>query len=268
MQELGWTRTQVNAQVGRLIRIFAWGVEEQMVPPNVVAALREVRSLRKGKTTARESQKVTSIPWDDVQAVEPFVSPVIWSMICVQYFSGMRSSELTQLMECDLDRSDAVWVYRPRKHKTDYLNLDKIICFGPKAQEVLCSYFNGDPETFLFQPAMAMEWHHKQRAAARTTPLSRGHRTKTAKSGMSYRPRYTSSTYRRAIVYGFEKAAKQGVDMQRWTPHRLRHSRATETRAQYGLEASAAQLGNTLEATQIYAERAMLLAKKVAHETG
>ena len=215
VQELGWTRKQVNDQIGRLIRIFAWGVEEQMVPPDVVAALREVRSLRKGKTIARESRKVTAVTWSIVHAVQPYLSPVVWDMVCVQYFSGMRSAELTRLTERDLDRSDSVWVYRPPGHKTDYLDLDKIICFGPRAQKILTQHFNADPDAFLFRPADAVAWKHEQRDAARTTPRRAGHHTKTAGELTQHRSRYTSSTYRRAIVYGFEKAAKQGVRPRR-----------------------------------------------------
>jgi hypothetical protein len=44
-------RNMVNDYTGRIIRIFAWGVEEELVRPDTVAALREVKSLPKGEPT-------------------------------------------------------------------------------------------------------------------------------------------------------------------------------------------------------------------------
>jgi hypothetical protein len=48
----------------------------------------------------------------------------------------------------------------------------------------------------------------------------------------------------------------------------VRHTRATEVRAQYGLEGAAASLGDTVEAAKIYAERNQQLAKRIAREIG
>jgi hypothetical protein len=39
-------RSQINKHTDRIIRIFAWGVEEEYVQPNIVAALREVKNLQ------------------------------------------------------------------------------------------------------------------------------------------------------------------------------------------------------------------------------
>ena len=55
----------------------------------------------------------------------------------------------------------------------------------------------------------------------------------------------------------------------RWSPNRLRHTKATELRKQFGLDAAGAVLGHTkLETTQIYAERSMELAERAALATG
>jgi len=54
-----------------------------------------------------------------------------------------------------------------------------------------------------------------------------------------------------------------------WTPNRLRHTRATELRHAYGLDAAGAVLGHSrLETTQLYAERSQALATRVAAECG
>lgn len=54
-----------------------------------------------------------------------------------------------------------------------------------------------------------------------------------------------------------------------WAPNQLRHTRATNVRARYGLEASQVILGYaSADVTQIYAERDEALARKVAKERG
>src|SRR5262249_9231679 len=55
----------------------------------------------------------------------------------------------------------------------------------------------------------------------------------------------------------------------RWTPNQLRHLHATEVRRRYGLEAAQVALGHAqADVTQIYAERNLALAQKVAAEMG
>jgi integrase len=54
-----------------------------------------------------------------------------------------------------------------------------------------------------------------------------------------------------------------------WSPHQLRHSRATDIRRQYGLEAAQVTLGHSrMNVTEIYAEKNHELAVRVAREVG
>lgn len=55
----------------------------------------------------------------------------------------------------------------------------------------------------------------------------------------------------------------------RWHPNQLRHTRATEVRAAFGLESAGAVLGHAnLDVTQVYAERNERAAVQVALATG
>src|SRR6516165_6312695 len=49
-------RKVINQRIGRLVRCFAWGVENELIEPSVVHALREVRGLQKGRSKARETK--------------------------------------------------------------------------------------------------------------------------------------------------------------------------------------------------------------------
>ena len=57
--------------------------------------------------------------------------------------------------------------------------------------------------------------------------------------------------------------------LSRWGPNRLRHTATTEIRRTFGLEAAQVTLGHSqADVTQIYAEKDLTLAAKVAREIG
>jgi integrase len=98
--------------------------------------------------------------------------------------------------------------------------------------------------------------------------------------------RYTPCSYDQAIRKACEKAnqaekekaIKGGMDPQEaearilvphWSPNQLRHSHATEVRRRFGLEAAQVALGHSkADITQVYAERDLTLAVRVAAEIG
>jgi hypothetical protein len=58
-------RTQVNKSVSRLKSVFRWGVENEMVPAEIVMALDCVKGLQKGRCDAKESEPILPVPDDD-----------------------------------------------------------------------------------------------------------------------------------------------------------------------------------------------------------
>src|SRR5262249_8083733 len=48
-------RGVVNQRVGRIRRLFRWGVEQELVPPSVLQGLESVRGLQRGRSEARET---------------------------------------------------------------------------------------------------------------------------------------------------------------------------------------------------------------------
>jgi hypothetical protein len=61
MVALGWSRTYVNEQVGRVRRMFKWAVARELVPASVLEALRPCAGLKRGKTTAPEPAPVAPV---------------------------------------------------------------------------------------------------------------------------------------------------------------------------------------------------------------
>ena len=92
--------------------------------------------------------------------------------------------------------------------------------------------------------------------------------------------RYAVTSYYTAIRRGCEKADRlshekdpsipvEQVVVPVWHPHQLRHSHATEVRRRFGLEAAQVSLGHAqANVTEVYAERDLTLAVKVAQQIG
>src|SRR5438477_400604 len=76
----GWCRSLINKRVGRVLRVFRWGVGEELVPETVHRALQAVGGLAKGRSPARESAPVGPVPDEHVEAVLPLVLAPVAAM--------------------------------------------------------------------------------------------------------------------------------------------------------------------------------------------
>jgi integrase len=275
-------RKEVNKRVGRIKRLFKWSASEELVPASVFEGLRTVEGLRVGRTTARENPPVKPVDDTTVEATLPFVSPQVRAMIQLQRLTGMRPGEVTIMRLGDIDRTDEVWIYRPARHKTSHLGVRKEVPLGPKSQELLRPFLNRALESYLFSPREAEEWRNEQRAVRRDPNRKtkifpcelrarerRRHKSKTRVSKRPKRDRYDTPAYRRALEYAIAKAKRAGITIPHWHPHQLRHTRATEVRRRYGVEAAQVALCHArADVTEIYAERNFGLAAKIAKEMG
>src|SRR5262249_38260878 len=112
---------------------FKWGASEELVPVTVYQALQTLPGLRKGRTEARESEPVKPADPAHVAATLPFLSSHVRAMVELQRLTGMRPGEVCKLKLCDVDRSGALWEYRPTHHKTAHHGKGRVIPFGPRA---------------------------------------------------------------------------------------------------------------------------------------
>lgn len=229
-------RTQVNKSVSRIISVFRWGVENEMVGVEVVQALECVKGLRKGRCTAKESEPVTPVPDEDFNAaLECMTSNV--SMICsLLALTGARVSEIRTMRVGDVDTSRDVWIFKPGAHKNAWRGKDRVVFIGLKAQ-VLLMPFSGDAvqsDQFVFRPR---------------------------KENEPYTLRGLESSIRKAC-----KRAK----VNHWSPGRLRHNTATVVNSNFGdIDAARVVLGHSAKSTtEIYTERDLLKAAELMRENG
>jgi integrase len=267
MIDQGLGRKLINGRVGKIKRMFKWGASDNLVPVDVYQSLATVEGLRVGYTSAKESEPVRPVPDAAVEATLRRLSATVADMVRLQRLTGARPTEICTIRPRDFDRSGDVWVYRPSDHKTAHLGKRREICIGPKGQAVLLPYLLRAADAYCFSPAESEEKRRAERSERRRVQLPYGNRRG---SNRKRKPRrtpgdhYTRDSYRKAIHRACDLAG-----VPRWSPNRLRHSAATDIRQKFGLEAAQVTLGHaSADITQVYAERNMALARKVAAEVG
>jgi integrase len=339
-------RGVVNARVAKVRRVFKWAVAEELVPPATYQGLQAVGGLQRGRSPAREPDPVEPVAGAVVDATLPHLNREVAGMVRLQLLTGMRPGEVCGLMAGQLDRSGAIWVYRPKKHKTAYRGKARVVCLGPRAQEVLLPFlrvrcplcgacdrphriaWKGDlcgpcadrmaeagvcgpwpPAAAeinyrVFTPRDAVQDRALELRAKRKTKVQPSQANRRAKTRR--RPpgeKYTRHSYNNALDRACERAfpvqehlapglldggrresraawwarltAEEKAEVRawrqlhRWHPNQLRHTHGSEVRKRYGLEAAQVALGHEqANITQIYAERDLSLAERVAREIG
>ncbi len=137
MIEADWGRTNINRRIGRIKRVFKWATENELIPPSVFHGLQAVSGLKAGRSDARETQPVKPVHEVRVAEVLPGVSKQVAAMIKLQQITGMRPGEVGIMRGVDIDITGKVWIYRPARHKTQYLDHERFVILGPKAQDII-----------------------------------------------------------------------------------------------------------------------------------
>lgn len=287
-----WSRRYINQQVQRVRRIFKWAVAHELVPASVHQSLCALEPLKRGRTQAREHAKVGPVRDDVLNATLPHLNRPVRALVELQLYSGARAGELLELRACDIemDAETSVWTYRPGRHKNTHRERERVIYFGPRAQEALRPFLTDRPTAaYLFSPAEAEAARLEAIHAARKTPLSCGNRPGTNRlPDPKKKPgdHYTTPSYYRSIQAACDRAfpppaplarrddetiaewrtrltPKQKAQLSawrkahRWHPHQLRHNAATLLRREFGLEAAQLALGHAsaMVTDAVYAER-------------
>jgi len=264
----GLSRRYINKQIGRTKRMFAWAVEEELLPAAVHEALTRVKGLRKGKGLAREKPRIPPVADAAVEAVLPYVPPAIAAMIELQRLSGGRPQDVVGIRVIDM--AGPIWEYRPRTYKTEHHNdnaipeKERVVFLGPRAQAILKPYITMSLVDYLFSPTRSEQDRNTRRHQNRQSPMtpSQDRRKKRGRKRAPLRDHFDVASYRRAIRRACLKA---GIPM--WFPLQLSHARGTEVRKRFGLEATQAVLGHSeLGVTQVYAEVDRDAARRVMAE--
>jgi len=263
----GLVRSTINARINVIRQAFRWGVENELVLPDVSHALDAVAKLKKGRTVAKDNDKVPPVPHSLVEATLPYLPKVVADMVQVQRFIGGRPQDVCNMKAGDIERTGDVWAYRPYTHKTQHLNKERSLAVGPRAQEILLPYIvRKTDDEFIFSPADSVKLFRATQRENRKTkiPPSQQDRRK-VQPKRKPREQYDHYSYRQAIHRACDRAG-----IERWSPNQLRHTAGTETTAQFSLEAAKEFLGHASVKTteQYYVAPLPELAAEVARKIG
>ena len=104
-----WARKHINLQMGRVRRMFRWASSTEAIPASVWHSLKALEPLKKGRSAAKETDKVHPVDFEEVNRLVPFCSPTLVAMLGVQMLTGMRSENVCLIRGSDIDRSGNVW---------------------------------------------------------------------------------------------------------------------------------------------------------------
>jgi integrase len=266
-------RTQVNARIKRIRRMFKWAVESELVPPAVLQGLQAVAPLKRGRTKAKESAGVVAVSRAVVEDTLTILRPMLADMVRLQLETGMRPGELVVVRTCDIDMTGAVWLYRPASHKTAHHGHARIVPIGPKGQEIVRRHLTAETRTHLFSPRKLMEERSAAMRANRKTKVQPSQENrKKPKPRKKPGNVYTTLSYGRAIAEAIKRHNRdkpEGEQIPHWHPHQLRHLRALELKRAAGLDVARAVLGHRSPAiTEHYATLDVAKAAEVMGKIG
>jgi len=299
-------RSLINRRIDAVKRVFKWAASEELVPVSVYEALRTLAGLRRGRSTARESEPVGPVDDATVDATLPYLSHHVRAMVELMRHTGMRPAEVCNMTLNQIERG-AVWTYSPTRHKTAYHGKRRVVPFGPNARAVLAAFLAGrvlEPDEPIFSPKRAREERFAEMRTNRKTkvqPSQESRKVLTPQKGRKNRmptDRYVPTAISHAVAVACDKAFPAPAPLcqrddetaagwkarlndeqkaqlaewqkaHRWHPYQLRHAFATRVRKEHGLEAAQVLLGHSrADVTQVYAERNEQLAATVAAKIG
>jgi integrase len=261
----GLCRGVVNQRIGRIKRVFRWAVENELVAASVYQALAAVSGLQRGRSAARDTEPIKAVAVHLVEQTLPHLSPVVADMLRLQLATGARSGEICLMRGCDLDASGATWLYRPLNHKTAHRGFGRVIPLGPTAQAIVRRHLKTDLQAYLFSPRESVRLIREHKRQERRTPAQPSQQCR-AKARPKKAP---GERYRPQAIAHAVRVACEKHGLQRWHPHQLRHTKATEIRREFGLDAARALLGqHAPQVTELYAELDVGKAVEVARKLG
>lgn len=264
----GIGRETINKRICIIKQCFNWGVTFGHVEAIVSHALQAVPGLKKGRTPAPEYRDVPPVPDEFIEAILPFLPPIVADMVRIQRLIGGRPQDVYNMRVCDIETSGEIWRYEVDKHKGDYRDHLRVLPIGPRAQAILMPYLidkEDTPKAFLFSPKDSMALYYSEKRKNRKTKVQPSQKNRKKGSGKrAPGEHYTKDSYNQAV----QKACKK-AGVEPWSPNQIRHTAGTVIRERYGLEGVQVHLGHKhAKTSEIYAETNYEKAVQIAKECG
>jgi integrase len=231
----GFSLSTIKGHRSRVIRVFRRGLASGLISAEQVARLAAVPTVKPGRTSARGPAKKSPVPEADFRRTLEHLPPAIRQAVECQRLIGCRPAEICSIRPCDIDRSGTPWRWTIPESVAKTAHLDRVTLhhIGPRCQAILWPLLAAaSPEDYLFRCRPGVN-----------RPMDRSH-------------------YCRRIA----RAAK-AAGVTPWTPHQLRHTRATAA-ASAIVRAAAAAIGDTASVTLRHYLSEDQIASQIAQEQG
>ncbi|MDR0327357.1 MAG: site-specific integrase [Planctomycetaceae bacterium] len=276
VQSRRFCRNTVNRHTQRIVSLFEWGVENELVLETTWRTLQAVKSLPDGAPGTFDHPEREEVPDNVIKATLPFMPPMLRAMVKIQRLTGMRPGEVFRMRVGDIDRSrgNGLWYYIPGSYKTSEFVGKIVFPLGKPEQELLAPYLEGKTGVqAVFSPRTAQaERNAVKRANRKTklTPLQMAREEARTAKPYRYSEFYNRFSYRQAIEHAINKGNKtlpESEQIPYWTPYRLRNSAATATEENIGLDEAQAQLGHkSANMTRRYSKAQLRIREKLARD--
>jgi integrase len=240
----GWSRPYVNRQVGKIVRAFKWAASEELAPAAVYQALKTMAPLRRSHCDAPEPEPRQPVPAADAVATLPFLPLHVRSIVELMRLTGMRPSEVCWMTLNQIDRTGAVWIYRPSRHKNAHRGHHRMVALGVAAQAVIAAHLHGrvlGDEEPLFSPRRQREERFAAMRAKRKSKVQPSQMSRKKAKALRLPGEWFTSE---AVAHAVAKAAKK-AGVPPWSPYQLRHLKGAELREKFSLEHVRAALGHS-----------------------
>lgn len=258
----------INQRIQRVIRMFKWATEEEIIPLgiNIAASLAAVPLLRNGRFGVKPPRRIQPARQEDLDKVLPHLTPQPRAMVELIALTGMRSSDACSMRPMDIDRSGDVWKYRPGKFKRSAMDgqPQRVIYLGKRAQAIMKPFLEGrELGKPMFSPAEAMT---RLRESQHPGPDGKkSHRKKPAANPA----RVPGESYNSKSFYRAVSRAAQKAGIGELFPNQLRHMAATRFRSLFGIEDAKILMGHgSVTTTEIYAEQDSTRSIRIVREIG
>ena len=260
VQSERFNREWCNRYTRNIVTMFRWGVEEELVPPSVSLALKEVKPLPAKYPGTFEGTKRKPVADDVVVRTIKYGVPTEVAMIKVHRLTGARSGEICNLTVGAVNLKDGTILLT--EHKTKAYIGERTISLRPEAREIIAPFLIGKkPENAVFSPRTAMEERNAEKRANRKSKITPSqeerNRQRAEKPKKTIKEFYDSQSYCQMVKHLIAKANKAikkenesgrnilQESIPHWTPYQLRHATATADAMSSILKMAMERLGHT-----------------------
>lgn len=269
-----YARTYLNKLMNRTKSVFAWGVSKEMVSAETCNRLKFLTPLKKGRTTAPETEKKHTVSDSDFKAVLKYLTPIYQDIMVILRYTGMRPSEICNMRVGDIDTKGEIWIYQPKEHKTAYRGHSRSIVIGKRAQKVLKPHLKGrNSDEYVFTPSLIMGEYWNEKRKNRKSKVTPSQNQRDIQREKTRNRHYSDKLNSCLIGKTVKRACKQAMEANKikktWTPYELRHTAITEARIHFGAEAAQHFAGHsTIHTQEVYDHSAIISASKVVKKLG